>query len=93
MLKYRSRNEISAMILESSRAGATKTRIMYKAYLSYGQMTEYLRFLQESELLRFEEEKQLYRVTEKGLRFLNASYEINELMSTKPRNYNIIPNM
>ncbi|WP_323444712.1 winged helix-turn-helix domain-containing protein [Candidatus Nitrososphaera gargensis] len=34
-MKYRSRTEITAQILEAACGGATKTRIMYKAYLSY----------------------------------------------------------
>ena len=41
-MKYRSRTEIVAMILEAANGGATKTRIMYKAFLSYAQLREYL---------------------------------------------------
>jgi predicted transcriptional regulator len=82
-MKYRSRTEIAAMILQSARTGATKTKIMYKAYMSYTQVKEYLNFLQESNLIKYGEDTQLYSVTEKGMRFLRAYDEISGLVSTK----------
>jgi len=78
-MKYRSRTDIVAMILESARTGATKTKIMYKAYLSYAQVMEYLRVLQENDLLTYEKGTQLYRVTEKGFKLLRISHELNDL--------------
>ena len=37
-MKYRSRSDIVGLILESANGGgATKTKIMYKAFLSYAQ--------------------------------------------------------
>jgi len=86
-MKYRSRTDIVAMVLESARAGATKTRIMYKAYLSHAQVTEYLKFLRERGLLIYEEGKQLYMMTERGFKFLNASNELNDLMIPKSKYY------
>jgi predicted transcriptional regulator len=80
-MKYRSRTDIINMVLDSARAGSTKTRIMYKAYLSYAQVTEYLKFLQENDLLTCEDRTHVYRVTEKGLKFLNASDELNSLIT------------
>ncbi|TLY04350.1 MAG: DUF4364 family protein, partial [Thaumarchaeota archaeon] len=71
-MKYRSRTEIVAMILQSARSGSTKTKIMYKAYLSYTQLKEYLRFLQDNDLIKYEEGTQLYRITAKGRHFLEA---------------------
>ena len=41
-MKNRSRTEIVAMILDSANGGATKTKIMYSAFLSFDQLTEYL---------------------------------------------------
>jgi len=41
-MKYRSRTEIVSMILEAANGSATKTKIMYKAFLSYEQLREYL---------------------------------------------------
>jgi predicted transcriptional regulator len=80
-MKYRSRSEIIAMILQSANKGATKTRIMYGAYLSYAQVKEYLEFLQSKDLLSYEEGTQLYRLTERGLRFLRAFDQISDMIS------------
>ena len=41
----RSRTEIVSMILETANGGATKTKIMYNAYLSYNQLKEYISIL------------------------------------------------
>ena len=79
-MKYRSRYEIIASILESAKTGITKTRIMYNAFLSYAQMKGYLKYLQEYALLIFEEETQLYRTTKKGLGFLKLSHELNQVI-------------
>lgn len=91
-MKYRSRTDIINMVLESARDGATKTKIMYRAYLSYAQLIEYVKFLQENDLLTCEEGMRLYRVTEKGLKFLNTSNELNELITQKSKYYQSIPN-
>lgn len=68
-------------ILHALGPGATKTQIMYKAYLSFSQLKEYLTVLQEKGLLSYEDGSHLYRLTEKGLRFMNAYDEIEELVS------------
>jgi len=81
-MKYRSRTEIVAMILEAANGGATKTRIMYKAFLSYAQLREYLSVLIENNLLEYLEGLQTYKTTEKGLNFLKMHNEIGELLQT-----------
>lgn len=83
-MKYRSRSDISTMILDSARSGATKTKIMYRAYLSYSQVTEYLKHLQLNDLITYEEGTHLYRPTEKGLKFLSLSNDMNELVTLTP---------
>jgi len=80
-MKYRSRSEIIAMILQTANKGATKTRIMYGAYLSYAQVKEYLEFLQQKDLVRYEQGTSLYKLTEKGLHYLRAFDQINEIIS------------
>jgi predicted transcriptional regulator len=41
--KYRNRTEIIASVLEAAKGtGASKTKIMFTAYLSYEQLKEYL---------------------------------------------------
>ena len=82
-MKYRSRTEIIEMILEATRTGTTKTKIMYKAYLSYTQVKEYLSFMSENELIEYEEGSHVYRTTEKGLHFLRAYGQISEIMIPK----------
>jgi predicted transcriptional regulator len=49
-MKYRSRTEIVSNILDATNGGATKTKIMYAAFLSYGQLKEYLSVLIENNL-------------------------------------------
>ena len=78
-MKYRSRSDITTMILESTRSGASKTKIMYNAYLSYTQVVGYLKYLQQNNLLKYEEDTHLYRPTEKGLKFLNLSDKLNKM--------------
>jgi predicted transcriptional regulator len=80
-MKYRSRTEIVAMILDAANGGATKTKIMYKAFLSYAQLREYLSVLIENNLIEYIEGSQNYKTTEKGLNFLKMHNEIGELLN------------
>ena len=84
-MKYRSRTEIVSMILEAANGGATKTRIMYKAFLSYAQLREYLSVLIENNLLEYLEGIQTYKTTEKGFNLLRMHNEIGELLQTPIR--------
>ena len=84
-MKYRRRTEIVAMILEAANGGATKTKIMYKAFLSYAQLREYLSVLIENGLLEYMEGTQTYKTTAKGLNFLKMHSEIGELLQTTVR--------
>jgi predicted transcriptional regulator len=83
-MKYRSRTEIISMILDSVTVGTTKTKIMYKAYLSYTQLKEYLSLLEESGMVEYQNGTQIYRITEKGRKFLKLSIEIDDMVSSKP---------
>jgi predicted transcriptional regulator len=85
IVKYRSRTEIVGMILEAANGGATKTKIMYKAFLSYAQLREYLSVLIENNLLEYLDGTQTYKTTEKGLNFLKMHSEIGELLQTPPK--------
>ncbi len=69
------------MILRAANEGATKTRLMYSAYLSYAQVKEYMHFLMEKGLLMYEEGSSLYKVTERGAKFLRAYDQISEMVS------------
>ncbi len=69
------------MILQAANKGATKTRIMYGAYISYAQVKEYLAFLLKKDLIKYEEGTGVYKLTEKGLQYLRAFDQINEIIS------------
>jgi len=80
-LKYRSRTDIVATILDAAKDGSTRTKIMYKAYLSYTQLKEYLSTLVENGLMEYEEGQLKYKTTEKGLRYMRSYNEIGEMVS------------
>ena len=81
-MKYRSRTEIVAIILDAANGGATKTKIMYNAFLSYNQLKEYLSLLIENNLLEYHSRPKIFRSTEKGLKFLSINNSIDELLQT-----------
>ena len=83
-MKYRSRTEIASRILESAMSGATKTKIMYRAFLSYAQLKEYLAVLEESGLLAYDKGEQIYKTTQKGLHFLNITNSLQGMMDGIP---------
>jgi len=80
-MKYRSRIDIVGLMLKAANGGATKTKIMYKAFLSYAQLKEYLTVLLQNDLLEYEGGKQNFRTTEKGLRLLQMRNQCDEIMS------------
>ena len=84
-MRNRGRTEIVGSILDAANGGITKTKIMYKAFLSYGQLKEYLSLLIENNLLEYLDGTQTYKTTEKGLNFLKMHNEIGELLQTSPR--------
>ena len=90
-IRYRSRTEIITHILEivndwcssSSRfddGDVSKTKIMYKAFLSHNQLKEYVKVLTESDLLSYGGQTRMFKTIGKGLRFLKAYAQINQLM-------------
>jgi len=81
-MMYRSRTEITNIMLEAAKTGAGKTKIMYSANLSYTQLTGYLYYLQQNGLIKHEADTRTYKSTEKGLKFLNLSSKLNKLTST-----------
>ena len=80
-MKYRSRTEIVSNILDAANGGgATKTKIMYKAFLSYAQLKEYLSVLTENNLIEYSNGTQTFKTTEKGFNYLKMYNEIGELL-------------
>jgi predicted transcriptional regulator len=86
-MKYRSRTEIVSMILDSIGPGTTKTKIMYKAYLSYAQLKEYLSYMEQNELIAYEEGTQVYKITEKGRKLMHLYEEIGDMVSTNDEKF------
>ena len=76
----RSRTEIVSNILDAANGGVTKTKIMYKAYLSYNQLKEYLSVLKENNLIEYIDGTQTFKTTEKGLNYLKMYNEMTELL-------------
>jgi predicted transcriptional regulator len=85
-MKYRSRTEIVATILDSANGGATKTKMMYKAFLSYHQLKEYLTVLIENDLIEYLNGTQTFRTTEKGLNLLKIHNEMAEMLHITAKN-------
>jgi len=80
-MKYRSRPEIIVSILRSIGSGqATRTRIMYRAYLSYAKANEYLDLLLERQLIEFSSQTRKFQLTERALQYMNAYREISSLL-------------
>ncbi len=80
--KRRDKLGIIAEVLEIAKEGTLKTQIMYKANLSFAQLSEYLNFILKIGLLhKFAYNgKELYRATPKGLDFLQRYYELTDLL-------------
>jgi predicted transcriptional regulator len=78
-MNNRSRTDIAAHIIEAANGGATKTRLMYKVYLSHQQLKEYLAILEENGLLTFDQTSATFRTTPKGHQFIDTYNKLNEL--------------
>ena len=85
-MKYRSKTEIVGNILDAANEGTTKTKLMYKAFISYGQLKEYLTILIENNLIEYLDGTQTFKTTEKGLMYLKMHKAIGELLPTRMNN-------
>jgi predicted transcriptional regulator len=85
-MKYRSRIDIISQILDAAKSGAaTKTKMMYQAYLSFTQMKEYLMVLTENGLLSYDFDTRTFKTTQKGFGFLDAYNRIGDMIKTPAR--------
>jgi predicted transcriptional regulator len=84
-MRYRSRTEIISQILEAANGSVnvTKTRLIYKVFLSQSQLKEYLKVLIENELLGYDFVTRTFKTTQKGLKFLQLYNKINEVLIEK----------
>ena len=76
----RSSFDIIAEILETSKDGAKKTRIMYACGLSYRFVEKYLNLLLETGLLSI---GSAYLTTDKGMGFLRKYQKLELLIHTR----------
>jgi UDP-N-acetyl-D-mannosaminuronic acid dehydrogenase len=67
----RNTDQTVTSILCAAVDGITKTKIMYKAFITYDQLNDYLSLLLEKGLIEYTEGERLYRTTPKGLDFLH----------------------
>ena len=79
-MKYRSRTDIAAAMLEIAVDGAIKTKIMYKAFLSFPQLKEYLAVLEEKGLIEYISTDHEYRTTDKGKHFLRMYKDVGQMI-------------
>ena len=84
----RSRTEIVGNILDAANGGASKTKIMYTAFLSYRQLKEYISMLIENNLIEYLDGAHKFKTTAKGLILLKIHNEIGELLQTTIENNN-----
>jgi predicted transcriptional regulator len=80
LVKYRSRTDIAAAILEIAVDGAIKTKIMYKAFLSFPQLKEYLGVLTAKGLLEYIPTDHEYRTTDKGKQFMRLYKDVGHMI-------------
>ena len=76
--KKRNTLEIVSEMLEVAAGGSRKTRIMYRANLSYDLLVDYLSLLRKNGLLESPDESTFF-LTNKGSRFLKEFREFREL--------------
>jgi predicted transcriptional regulator len=86
--KRRDKLSIIAEILETAKDGTLKTQIMYKANLSFVQLTEYLEYMLKTRLLDKLDvnRKEVYVATEKGVDFLQRHSELTALLTDENEN-------
>jgi predicted transcriptional regulator len=72
------------MILRAANNGATKTKLMYSAYLSYVQVVDYIEFLLAQKMIQRDPQTDLYILTERGIHYLRVYEKIIDLLNISP---------
>jgi predicted transcriptional regulator len=76
--KKRTKEEIIASILFSTKQGASKTAIMYANYLSFSQLNKYLDFSLKNQII-YQNGDNKYFTSTKGLQYLKCFEEVHHL--------------
>ena len=85
----RKHTENKALILEairaygtnSARGGATTLNVMYEVYISYDQARHYLIELLQGKMIEQDVGTKKYMVTEKGIHYLTAYYDLDNIVN------------
>jgi predicted transcriptional regulator len=78
--RYRNRIDIIAELLNVACGGTTKTKMMYKVMLSYGQLKEYLQILTENDLIVYDNANQRFSTTHKGFEFVKRYEDLSRFI-------------
>ena len=70
-----------ANVLEAARNGATKTRIMYKCYVSHRLLQKYLGYAIENGFLFYDSGSNKHYITNKGIQYLDYFEECRDTES------------
>jgi predicted transcriptional regulator len=79
--RYRNRIDIIAQLLDAASSPSTKTKMMYKAMLSFEQLKEYLVILTENELIEYDNPSRRFTTTNKGYQFMQSYEDLNKLIA------------
>ncbi len=80
--RYRNRIDIIAQLLYAASSPITKTKMMYKALLSYEQLKEYLIMLTENDLIAYDKSSGRFSTTYKGYEFIRRYEDLNNLIDS-----------
>jgi predicted transcriptional regulator len=81
-IKYRSRTEIIASVLQAiydCGSQVSRTKLMYRTLLSHSQFREYVELLVGKGLIEYDSIDGGFRITERGIAFLKAWEHIEEM--------------
>jgi predicted transcriptional regulator len=78
--RYRNRIDIIAQLLDAASSPTTKTKMMYKAMLSYEQLKEYLVMLSENDLIGYDKPSQRFATTDKGFQLIKRYEDLSKLI-------------
>ena len=79
--RYRNRIDIIAQLLDAASSPTTKTKMMYKALLSYEQLKEYLLMLTENDLIAYDNASERFSTTNKGYEFMKTYEDLCKLIT------------
>lgn len=85
--RYRNRIDIIAQLLDAASTPISKTKMMYRAMLSYEQLRDYMLILAENDLIAYDEPTRRFTTTAKGYQFLKRYDELNQLIEPIAEQY------